>query len=58
MLLTALRGKILQMRTKNCQKGGFYPQGLAVTFSHRQVYVKREGRTFFAAQYIPGDVKI
>ena len=24
-----------------------YPQGLAVIFSHRQVYVKREGRTLF-----------
>jgi hypothetical protein len=23
------------------------PQGLAVIFSHRQVYVKREGRTLF-----------
>ena len=26
------------------------PQGLAVIFPHRQVYVKREGRTLFAAQ--------
>ena len=25
----------------------FQPQGLAVIFSHRQVYVKREGRTLF-----------
>jgi hypothetical protein len=25
----------------------FEPQGLAVIFSHRQVYVKREGRTLF-----------
>ena len=24
-----------------------FPQGLAVIFSHRQVYVKREGRTLF-----------
>jgi hypothetical protein len=24
-----------------------YTQGLAVIFSHRQIYVKREGRTLF-----------
>ena len=24
-----------------------WPQGLAVIFSHRQVYVKKEGRTLF-----------
>jgi hypothetical protein len=30
-------------RLKNWKK----PQGLAVIFSHRQVYVKREGRTLF-----------
>jgi hypothetical protein len=37
MLLTALGGKILQMRKKNCQKGGSYPR---VPVTHIYIYIK------------------
>ena len=39
--------KNLDVPPKMKVKRYMYPQGLAVIFSHRQVYVKREGRTLF-----------
>jgi hypothetical protein len=38
---------ISEQKIKMTPPSPLQPQGLAVIFSHRQVYVKREGRTLF-----------